>query len=267
MAHELTARRQLIHDPDAPGYVLSPGDLVTKDGQHYAAVRIGGRFYAHWVDHVPEKHTRHYNLSDTEIGEIFRPLAPGTTFEDIDGATYAKDDGTHWHFAHASPGEQYDWTLNAEATLNAMFQPAINAALLAAASSITVTGRSKGAAKAKTLIQFADEAQTELRKLADAATLGFFHQSEEDQTRKFVAQAITNVWQSWQVIPSLTDPQKAAQLRVRNGRVSGEIGTVLIDLKRTPTVETRTEQAARLAREAKEKEAADGTDGNSGSQS
>lgn len=259
MSHELTTRTFRI---DSEGeYALGDSDVIAANGRHYTALLVGGKFQAVATSDHETSHTFKHNLYDLITGVIYRPIHPSMTLEDIEGATYVWDDGTYWRFAHASPGQHYDWTLNAEATLFSMFQPEINSRAITAASGLTVTERSKAAAEAKTLLLFIGEAQTELRKLADAATLGFFWRNPTDHTRQFIATAITNVWQSWQVIPALTDPQKAAQLRVRNGRISDAVAGLLIELRRKPKVTTAAEaRAAAAAAEAakKKKDADDG---------
>ena len=252
MSHEIAARTHRIGtSEDIHG--LKESDMLLHGGVRYAVIKVGNSFSVVRPYHSEGDHLSQYEIGDIEHGVIYRPVHPDMTLGDIEGATYAEDTGTHWKFYHATPGQHYDWTLNAETTLVALFQSRLSSMLLEAASGTTVTQKSLSSSVAKALIQFRDESKAELRKLAEAATLGFFWKNPSDHTRKFIDTAITNVWKSWQVAPSLADPEKAVQLRARAGRISSIVSSMLTELRRTPKITTPAEQrAAQAAAAAKE---------------
>lgn len=109
-------------DPDT-GFALQPGDFVLHSGRRYAAVLIAGVFRPYFVHHDEDDHLDHYYLRELDHGEVFRPLAPGTAYEDIDGATHARDTGTHWVFSKASPDEMHDREAACRSFVHAIFQP------------------------------------------------------------------------------------------------------------------------------------------------
>ena len=105
MAHELKSRRIRT---ETSFFSLSTGDFVEAHGYRYAAMRVGGIFRAEPV-HRSGRHDNDFTIDFQFHGEIFRPLAPGTTFDDIDGAKHAVDKDGYWHFSHASAAEHHEF--------------------------------------------------------------------------------------------------------------------------------------------------------------
>ena len=125
---------------------LDPSSFVTDKGRKYIALLVGKVFRATYVTidsdtrqtHPSEDHALEF-IDDILHGYIYQPIHPSMERKDIDGATYAYDDGTYWHFSHESPGQRYEAEAYAQAKLVAHFQPRINkqSALIHAASDIT----------------------------------------------------------------------------------------------------------------------------------
>ena len=90
-------------------------------------------------------------------GVLYRPIDSSMTASDIEGATYAYDDGTHWHFAHCSPHEQIDFAAEVEAFAKAQFDEVIHESNAKASGATANIARNSAFAKSTALIQFAAE--------------------------------------------------------------------------------------------------------------
>lgn len=187
-------------------------------------------------------------------GWAYTPVHPTLTAEDVQGATHAWDDGTHWHFAHTSEEATHDLALVLEGLTLAAFQPQIERATVA------VFGAADAAAK--TLLLDALASLTDFRndvwKAAQAAFYakhqGYYHQNPHaGHWRPLIRQAIADVKSIWEgsatrkpELPSISDYLKTAE----------------DDLAATPTVKTRAtiaaEAAAKAKKEAEEAEASEG---------
>ena len=68
-----------------------------------------------------------YAYSKAHIyAELYFPIHSSMTREDIEGATHAWDDGTHWHFSHATPAEHHEFADFCETQALAAVQPILN---------------------------------------------------------------------------------------------------------------------------------------------
>ena len=123
-------------------------------------------------------------------GAYYRPPHPSMVAEDIEGATYAYDDGTHWLFAHCSPQEQLDFASDAEQFCYAAFAEYIDRALNSAQTGANT--------KARALVDFAQQASRDVFNTVRNQTLGYYHRKPHNDHRRDLAHAsIVKVWTAW----------------------------------------------------------------------
>ena len=207
----LKGRINRLEDPDPDPWTLRPGDFITEDGRDYAVIDYNEAFHA-----VPlEKWARdnayggvRYNLGGDpiEYGKLYRPVDPSMTRDDVEGASYAYDDGTAWHFAHCSPHEQIDYAAEAEAYTRAQLQPAIDAAVVALASVTSASAKSTLLPRARALTHLAREAGRDTHARVVQATLGYYHREpHNDHRRDLAVTSIRAILALWDNADTATD--------------------------------------------------------------
>ena len=252
-------RHPAFHEEDNEGLFLQESAVI-KDGDRYFAVgrqsKHSGRFHRLYVRRDEESESAAFVIeADQPPVVLYQPLAPGTTVADVEGATHALDDGTYWHFVHASPGEHYDMEAFAKALLISHFQPRINRAAHEAHAGLTVTARTRASARMGALNDFVDAAtkvvETDFRKL----TLGHHEREtpQADNHRAIVVAAVRSVLAAW-------TGAKDVAATTKLGLVSADVNKLLANLTETPAVLTRAVAAHRAAEEAKKAEAGDSDD-------
>ena len=227
------------HHPDHLVY-FEAEDLVSHDGRKWLVVRAGDTFHlrlaktTHPKGYVPSAGKAH--------GSAYRPIHPSMTAEDIEGATFAHDDGSAWLFAHCSPGEQIDFAAEAEAYAVAQFAESIQRSLSVGALSNTNIGRSTSHAKTDALIRFARMVGRRVHKAVVGATLGHFHRDpHRDHKRDLTVAAIRHELGVLQQNQAADDAARA-----KLGRVQ-EAATAVVALLASPhTIEWRHERVARI---------------------
>ena len=128
-------------------------------------------------------------------GFAYFPIHPSMTAEDVEGATYAHDDGTHWLLAHCSPQEQIDFAADAEAYTRAQLGLAIDESNVALSVATGDTARTKAKAKVDALIEFAKAAGRRAHALVVAQTLGHYHRDPHHDHLREIAWACINAQQ------------------------------------------------------------------------
>ena len=172
---------------------------------------------------------------------FYNPIKAGTKLVDVLGATHAIDDGTHWTFAHAHPGEHHDIEAIAEALVITHFQPLINAALIASVSATDITARTLAVNQLKTLVDFAEDAQEAVETAIRKRTLGE-HVRDASSTghhRDVAVAGIQAAKADW-TKRAKTDVFLNAQLTSITTKIDG----VVTDLTEAPAIKTRAEKAA-----------------------
>ena len=243
--------------------VLQNEDTIAHDGRRWGVLESGGVFHVRLVSST---------VSDTEVkppyvmaalkahGVIYRPIHPSMTVEDIEGATYAHDDGTHWHFAHCSPHEQIDLAAHVQTFAEAQFATLIQRALLKAHEATNAPVKAAAVAKAAALVLFAAAVGAAAHKAIVGATLGHWHRDpHHDHSRDQTRAAIDTVLAEW-AETGKTD--KA--VRLERAAVLASAGIVKALLEADHAIEWRAARVARLAAEKKAKEAADAADASNG---
>lgn len=172
------------------------------------------------------------------------------TAADIEGATFAFDDGTHWHFAHCSPHEQVDLAAHVQTFAKAQFDGLVHRAMLKVHEATNDVVRAAAVAKADALVRFAEGVGAEVYRVIVDATLGHWHRNpHNDHSRELTAVAIDTVLALW-AKAGKTD--KA--VRQDRAAVAAPAVTVRTALQLAHVIEWR---AVRAAREAAAKKAAE----------
>lgn len=239
--------------------VLRPQDTLVADGIRYAVVRSGGSFHLrrtkkHWTETNEDLFAVHAFKAH---GILYRPLHPSMTPEDIEGATYAFDNGVSYEFAHCSPQEQVDYAALARTFAIQQFFLAITRVQSKIAMATNATTRAALVGKFDALRDFAKAVGEEVYDTVLGETLGHWHRNpHHDHRRDLTVDAIASVLAVWKKA-GLTNEAAAA----RRLNVTADAGKVTTALTETHTVESRHARVARLAAEAKKKEAATPADG------
>ena len=205
----------------------------------FAVVEAEGVFHARPMQkHRKGPHYRTIDLHHHTRATVYQPIHPSMTLDDVEGAVYARDDGTHWHFAHESPAMRHEAEAYAQAKLIAHFQPRINkqGALVHAAADITERTLRHNVLEAYNL--FVDDAldaiETSIRKFP----LGHFHRTSPhaDNHRALAVAAVRSVLAAW-----TEQGQRDTEARHNTGRVKEAVDELVARLTQAPTILSRVE--------------------------
>ena len=252
MGHQITTRTDRLEGRGPSALVRA--DVVEYKGRYYAARLIGGAFEALGVHHQePGGHTDKYDLGDHLHGTIYRPIAPGTTHDELNGAVYAFDNGTAWEFAHCTPEQHRDFAVRCVALARVQFQPLINRALAKRLEATNARARASAMKRADALKAFTAAVAAHVAKTVLAQVLGHYHVSgAATGYRRVVSASIKAVLAAWKTA-ALTD----TTVRARRALIATDAGVVAATLDVQPKLLTRvaTAAAAAAAAKAKAKEA------------
>lgn len=190
---------------------------------------------------------------------VYTPIAPGTTLEDVEGAVHAVDDGTAWHFGHATPGQHHDTEAVIEGLLIAHLQPKVNRAIQAIAIlPDDATAKTLANNYLNALNGFVEAARDAAEKIVRALTLGehLRESPEKDNNRAVAVEAVRAA-----VVETKALAENDPLIRAQVANLEAVANGVIAELTATPAIETRTQKAAREAKEAAA--AAAGQDGGS----
>ena len=254
MAHELTdrvIRVSLTFGPDDL-YAYSPGDFLMIGGIAHVALKVGDRFTLCPLSHSEDDHDDKYQIYDDRLGFAYRPIDPSMTADDIEGATYPHDTGTHWLFAHCSPGEQIDFAAEARTYATQQFAMAIAKAQVKADEATNATLKARAVAKVSALVDFAEAVGASAYATVVGATLGHYHRDpHHDHKRDLAVDAIAAALADWKK-RALTD----TAIATARSHVTTDAAAVSTALTETHTIEWRHERAAREEAAKKAREAA-----------
>ena len=258
MSHDLTDRTKFIlgssprlGDEDVFGIGSITVNEVT--GAWGVIRALDGTFHAVPCHEHPRKghaDQREFHVAESFTGTIYGPIAAGTTLDDVEGATFAFDDGTHWHFAHCSPHEQVDLAAEARTFTEQQFSSAITAALIKAHEATNAPVEAQAVAKVRALAKFATAAGAAAYDRVIGETLGYYHRDpHHDHLRDLAVAGIAAALEAW-----MEAGQTDKAVRGDVTHVTSTTTAVTAALATNHTIEWR---AARVARLKKEKEAAD----------
>ena len=234
-----------------------------------AAFRHNGLVWAvvrdakdHGEFHLRQAQIKSYGLrmvTSEPHGVLYRPIHASMTAEDIEGAVYPHDDGTHWLFARCSPAEQVDFAADARTFAIDQFTAALARAQVKVDEATNAPVKAVAVAKAKALIAFAEAVGRSAYTTVVSATLGHYHRDpHHDHRRDLAIAAIDAVLADW-ATKGATD--KA--IRQDRTHVAGTASVMRSVLASTHAIEWRHERAARLKAEAEAAESAPSGDAES----
>ena len=222
-------------------------EMTTKIGDHYfVPAKYGNIFHLVKVsdgEGTPPAPIWHHVAGND--APMYVPAHPSQTREDIDGATYAWNDGDHWYFAHCSPEEHRQFAADAEAFARGQFDDVIQEVNAKIGYNAQNNGaRNSAFAEATALIKFARLVGRRVHEVVVSETLGHYHRNPHaDHKRALTVAAIDRVLGTWR-----QNSQADAQARADHSRVADEVAEVRKRLVTTDTIETRAERHQRFIR-------------------
>lgn len=223
-----------------------PEAEVGKSGdQRFIPAWIGGRFHVHIAGWSHESDGITYHGFQSPSGHAYTSPHPSQLQEDIEGATYTWDDGTHRYFAHCSPAAHRQFAADAEAFARAQFDDVIQEVNAKIGYNAQNNGaRNSAFAEATALIKFARLVGRGVHEVVVSETLGYYHRNPHaDHKRALTVAAIDRVLGTWRQ-NSAADPN----IRADHSRVADEVAEVRKRLVSTDTIETRAERHQRFIR-------------------
>ena len=162
------SKESLIHGPELPVHSGRP--------VRFGVVEAEGVFHARPMSN--DENSPHYHTIDIHHhtrATIYQPIHPSQTLDDIEGATYCRDDGTHWtDFSHESPGQRHEAEAYAQAKLISHFQPVINKQDVLVHKASDTTQRTLQVNALEAMHQFLDIALSEVSDSIRVFPLGHF---------------------------------------------------------------------------------------------
>lgn len=241
----VTARRYPLgeHNPNTARF--AEADTVASGKRRYFAVRSSGdhgRFHLRHADVGPPG--RIILAAGRAHGVIYRPIHPKMTADQIEGASYAYDDGEFWRFAHCSPAEQHEFAADAELYAVAQFGEAIQHSTAKGALAEANAVRNTSHAKTTDLIAFARRVGRRVHRVVVEAELGAWHREvHRDHRRELTVAAIRR--ESGVLRQNAeADPASRAML----ARVGDAAAAIVSRLTEAPAIEWRHERIARFYR-------------------
>lgn len=237
---------ELLYDNHAQeGVEFSVGDTIEANGRHYYIVRAErtqGPFHLRLAD---SGLTRRLYAAEAH-GAVYRPPHPSMTADDVEGATYAYDDGTHWHFAHCSPQEQIDFAADAEQFAFNEFLEYILKINMDAIQATSLDLRTAALYKAKDVKVFARAVGRHVHATVVGQVLGHYHKDpHHDHRRDLTIASLDAVLAKWKEEAKTDDDKRLAVTRIANAVLH-----VKTRLSSTHKIEWRAAREARLKEEA-----------------
>lgn len=240
---------------------LPQTQTVLIDGERFIVVRTNrdeGEFHLRLAQLFNTRVSPPTYVFEDEValGFVYGPMHPSMNLDDIEGATYAYDDGTHFHLAHCSPDEQIDFAADVENYVRAEMQDAINRAQTALTLATTALGKTDARHKVDALGEFARAAGSNAHHRVVTATLGYWHRNpHKDHRRDLAVLAMEAVLSTWAELGT-ADTDEGRTITAQRAHVLSEVNEVLKRLKKTHSIEWRADRQKRL----NDAEAAKGTD-------
>lgn len=233
---------------DLGGDLFQAADVLAHAGKHWLPVRDhrhSGPFHLREVKFLARR--KGYYLSEEGVhGFAYRPLLLGMTAEDVEGATYAYDHGTHWSVAHCSPDEQVDFAAAVEHYVRASMQDAVNRALAALALASGEAPIATARDKADALGEFARAAGKHAHVRVVKATLGHWHRDpHQDHTRDLAVFALEAVLALWDELGK-ADTNEGRAFTTKRHYAKAEADAVITRLKQAHAIEWRHVRQKRL---------------------
>ena len=244
-----TTEPTLIHGESRFDDAMTFGSLSDTSLDHnplkYIAVRQGEVFHA-----VPVYGEQGFpwTLAVSTWGYAYRPIHEDTTFEDVEGSTYAWLDDGKYRFAPCSPDAQRNFASQVHDYAYGKFSPRLDAANLKTAEATNAVSKTAAAENAKAIAKFASAIASEAQSTVIAAELGHYHRNpHNDHMRDLTVAAINSVLEDW-TEKAVTD----LGIKAERALILDDAAAVKTELSTEPEVKHR----AQLAAEAAAREAA-----------
>ena len=230
--------KRIVRGSERP--VLRQVDALNDNGTYYAVVRNNGVFHAIYPGQEwSHEGAQAYSPTVFYHAYLYQPIHPSMTLADVEGATYARDDGTHWtDFSKEAPGQRHEAEAYAQAKLIAHFQPAINKQGVLVAKAADTTQRTLQVNALEAMHAFVDEALTETATRIRALPLGHFARvtPHADNHRALVVGACRAA------VESLKERGKNDRVLAFNiPRVETVVNELVASFTQAPTIMTRAE--------------------------
>ena len=229
----------LSHDHTREGRLWPDSATIVYRERRWFAVRDAaskGAFHLRIADTRPNGY--HKPSTSEPHGAVYAPIHPLMTAEDIEGATYAYDDGTHWMFAHCSPDEQIDLAARAETFTVNQFDLELAATLRTLGNATDLATRTVARQKVDSMHKFALLAGRKAHALVLAQTLGHYHRDpHHDHLRDIADSCIQSEYLRWVATTGLDDEAL---------RVQTAVGDIRMRLSSKHKIEWRPQRVKRL---------------------
>ena len=232
----------LNHEQEGDHFSLT--DTVFVNGRYYLilrAERTRGPFHLR-VTSYREGDTLAGAYAPEVHGAYYRPPHPSMTAEDIEGADYAWDDGSHWHFAHCSPHEQVDFASLVRTFTEQQFSLPLTKAEIKVQEATNAVAKAAAVARVRALVSFATAAGLAAYNNVVNATLGHFHRDpHHDHRRDLAVDALDTVLADWN-----ERGRNDKALRSDATAVSNTVAAIRAALSTEHTIEWRAAREKRL---------------------
>lgn len=228
-------------------YLVAPiAGFCNDSGEAYSAMRLwDGRFIAvrvHKSGGDGVLNSWHGGQLSPYKFAVYHPIHPSVTKKQIEGATHAIDNGTHWEFAHSNEHEHHEVEALASALLIAKLQPFINRSLFKMGMATNNRARRTATESASAFQAFCEAAVSEIETAHRAAPLGEWVRERKGHHRALAAAAITKTLADWKT-KGLTD----ATIKTQRGLVATDVTALAAKLTATPALKTKATLAAEAA--------------------
>lgn len=220
-------------------------DVIGFNDKKMFVVKANGKFHLRLA--MPQKHFKTGEIffivsARKAHGILYRPPHPSMTKDDIEGATYAYDDGTHWWFAHCSPGEQIDFAAEARTFALNQFKLKIHMAQIKLIEAENDAAKTQAKNKLTGMLEFAELVGNDVYTTITQETLGYFHRDpHKDHKRDLTIKSIKTILDKWK-----KDGLTNTNIATKRSLILSDIGLIKSRLESTHSIEWRHVREQRL---------------------
>ena len=173
---------------------------VEFNNKRYVVINAEGVFHLDEC-HSEWDHGDYVGYHVSKYGTVlYTPIHSSMTYDDIEGATHAVDDGTHWHFYHGWKSEHQDFLLQLDAVIVGLFQPTIDSAMSKIVMATRPAVKTIAETKYKSLIKYRNDILDEAAKASKKIHMGYYGKnkhSDEGHLHAHIREAVAAVKLDW----------------------------------------------------------------------